>query len=380
MVSKKRNQLLSRLQQPSFSIIAIAFLQFLFIAGFHYYNINSSSSIEKHRQAETQGMIPTKSKSSRHHLSYEQLQAKHHLLGNVFVCITGQRQRLELHNKIKMIFNPLREAGYEPHVALLLTDEEEARYTNTFVNQFPPVFDSLEQAHNFLIDQGFHVTTQERGPIVQPSHPLINKAYQESMRHHPERTGRIIIHGRQFHTLSKCGEEMANSIQSDSNYVQQYDFSIRLREDIGLTSPLQVNALYQSLYTSSNQNNNNRTVIVSDCRSHGGMNDRMAIVSREASYQYFHGPFIHWYTKALVKGKVQNPESYLLSTYETSSRIRVLHLPILRFVVKLEPTRDGSLVLLEHEEKTICPKFILLPWLTRARSTVARLRQRFWAS
>ena len=46
-----------------------------------------------------------------------------------FVCITGQLERLELDNKINSVLFPLRAAGYEPDIALVL-DDSSLRVTN----------------------------------------------------------------------------------------------------------------------------------------------------------------------------------------------------------------------------------------------------------
>jgi hypothetical protein len=282
-----------------------------------------------------------------------------------YVCITGQIQRLELHNKIKTILLPLRKAGFDPYIALMLTDSEASRFTNGG-NRFPQAFDNYTHARNFLTNQGFHVTNDQ--PIVQPDPEtiMLNDEYQKRVlksSQGPKNLSnekhliRVKNHMLQFHTMTQCGKEMTRELRT-------YDLVVRIREDVGLTDPLHFQEIYNELHPLSRSDSipkqaTNRTMMFPDCRCHGGVNDRMAIATPAASYEYFHAPFINVYTQPLHEN-IHNPETYLRYTY-LASGLHLIPSKLLRYVVKLEPTQDGTLVLKSNERKTFCGDKSLLP-------------------
>lgn len=293
--------------------------------------------------------------------------------GRVFVCITGQVQRLVPTRIKETILEPLRQKGYEVDIALIVS---EGRSHSTNGREGLRMFDTYQNSSRFFSSSGFSVVTDSS--ITQPDHPIVPPNYLRLMDKvkmtESWQRARVQNHARQFETLTKCYDALLltterrynANISFESSPTKYYDFSIRLREDVSLQEPLDVDKLLPLLYPSSTSG---ETVLGTDCRIHGGMNDRMALVSREAIKNYYEGPW-KFFSQAdpdlnstSFKHSVHNPESFLYYVYKTRLNMTVVRTPKLRGIIKYTIRNDGTqehpnlvVVPAPLEDNEMCPK------------------------
>jgi len=281
-----------------------------------------------------------------------------------FVCITGQVNRLELDNKIGAVLNPLRQAGYEPDIALVLDDSSSTPHVTNdqkvkvdYTHQ--PAFASFSEAADALRDMDFNVVTDS--PYVQVAEPILNEQYVSQLQQkdgmtdeqHRDRSKNNI---RMMESWGRCYDEMT----ADSQRSMEYDIVVRVREDAGFIEALDVDFLVEKLTengpeqddeSSSTGKSSNRVVISNGCRQSHGMNDKFAVVSRDAAESYFHSPLRYYYTKPLDP-KVISSESFIYYTY-LAEGLTVLKPPEIRSVVKVITDENGNTLLFPGEKKTL---------------------------
>lgn len=273
---------------------------------------------------------------------------EHTSLRRSFVCITGQLERLELDNKINSVLFPLRAAGYEPDVALVL-DDSSLRVTNDVGPKgvdfdYAPVYTAFDDAVQDLRDLNFHVITDS--PYIQAVDPIVNEEYVQhlqqkagmSYEQHRERSKNNI---RMMESWQQCYAEMMANVERSTTY----DLVIRVREDAGFLEALDIDFLTQELAKSS------RTVISNGCRTSHGMNDKAAIVTRDAARSYFLSPLQYYYTRP-IHDNVVSSESFIYYVYQAEGLL-LLKPPEIRSVVKLVTDRDGNTKLFPGEKKTL---------------------------
>jgi hypothetical protein len=296
--------------------------------------------------------------------------------GRVFVCITGQVKRLVPMHIKETILQPLLNQGYEVDIALVLS--EGAAYSTNGKRGSLSLLDTYQNASDFFSSRGFSVVTNSSA--TQPEHQIVPPNYLRLMdktyMSESWQRARVENHARQFETLTKCYDALRLNVEkryhanisSDSTSfpTKYYDFSIRLREDVSLQEPLGINELLPLLYPGAALE---ETVVGTDCRTHGGINDRMALVSREAMQNYYEGPWEFFsqldfdLNGTSSKHNVHNPESFLYYVYKTRLNMTVVRTPKLRGVIKYTVRNNGSrehpnlvVVPAPNENNTICPK------------------------
>lgn len=265
-----------------------------------------------------------------------------------FVCITGQLERLELDNKIGSVLGPLRAAGYEPDVALVL-DDSSLRVTNAVGPKgvdfaYAPAYGSFANAVDTLRDLDFRVVTDS--PYIQSADPIINERYVQtlqqkagmSIEQHRERSKNNV---RMMESWQQCYAEMMSDIERSMTY----DVIVRVREDGGFLEALDIEFLMRELGKAP------RTVISNGCRTSHGMNDKAAIVSRDAARSYFLSPLQYYYTKP-ISDNVVSSESFIYYTY-LEEKLSLLQPPEIRSVVKLVTDENGNTKLFPGEKKTL---------------------------
>ena len=273
---------------------------------------------------------------------------KHNSSRRSFVCITGQLERLELDNKINSVLFPLRAAGFEPDVALVL-DDSSLRVTNDVGPKgvdfdYAPVYTVFDDAVRDLQDLDFHVVTDS--PYIQAADPIVNEEYVQHLQQkagmtyeqHRERSKNNI---RMMESWQQCYAEMMADIERSASY----DIVVRVREDAGFLEALDIDFLRKELAKSP------RTVISNGCRTSHGMNDKAAVVSRDAARSYFLSPLQYYYTRP-IHDNVVSSESFIYSTYQEEGLL-LLKPPEIRSVVKLVTDRDGNTKLFPGEKKTL---------------------------
>ena len=214
-----------------------------------------------------------------------------------FVCITGQLGRLEMENKIRTLIAPLQENGYEVGVALVL-----ARGQAHFTHGSKPEerYDS-EQAVMALLE-GLPAVRVLNGPNflykakIHPKPPQIHvdKLLKNDSKHAFERVyERAQNHVRMFESYKRCWDierEDAHLHRQEEYPPPQFDVYFRLREDIGFREPFNI-TLVNEFVEFSRSETKPRVMLVSDCRSWRGINDRMAMVSKYAAEDFFYSPY-----------------------------------------------------------------------------------------
>ena len=94
----------------------------------------------------------------------------------------------------------------------------------------------------------------------------------------------------------------------------------------------------------------------SDCRTHGGINDRFAWVSPQAALLYFQIPLATMTGQLAISKQTKNPESFLLYSY-LGANITVRVTPKLRGLMKLVISSKSTTKFNDGElEKRFCPE------------------------
>eukprot|EP00978_Attheya_sp_CCMP212_P023532 scaffold72368_cov61-Attheya_sp.AAC.5 len=248
-----------------------------------------------------------------------------------FVCITGQVARIELELKVQNLLNPLREAGFSPDVALILSDNNEEIFASKRdENVTQPLFASYKDTKKFLEEKDFNVVTNT--PYIQTENPIINKDYKKDLDR-PRVHIRARNHARMFAALVPCYSEM---IQASKQMGSDYAVVIRIREDHAFTKPFNIHTVFDELTS------NSRTVMTSSCGGYDGMNDRFAILTSDAAYDYFVGPILSYYTKPLHE-KFRNAETFFYYTY-LSLKLKVIRSPKIFHLQKFRIFNGGAVI------------------------------------
>ena len=276
-----------------------------------------------------------------------------------FVCITGQLGRLELENKIGSVLGPLRAAGYEPDVALIIDDSATAPhvtnnykfgldYSTTITSAFP----SFQAAVSYLReDYGFQVLTDQ--PYEQVAEPILNEQYIAQLHHKKEMTDedhldRARNNIRMLETWAQCHAAMVADLERASTY----EIVIRIREDVGFIEEMDVQAAVVDLKSKNGHTMKPPPTIISNgCRQNHGMNDKWAILSPDAAKVYFMAPFHHYYARPM-DGRMQSTETETYFTY-LQEGLRVLQGPRVRHVVKLVTDENGRTRLFPEEKSKL---------------------------
>jgi len=262
-----------------------------------------------------------------------------------FVCITGQVSRLELDYKVRTLLNPIRAAGFIPDVALVLSESaaNETYWTkprHIIEGGHVPRFSSCEEAADNLRRLGVHVITEQ--PYTQSEHPVVRDEYLEMMKlKTPDREKKIQQRAqsniRMLGGWSQCYKEMISSSE-------KYDFGVRIRDDHGFTRALDIPDVLSDLKPF--------TVMSTDCQIHSGMNDRFAIFSPDAAYDYFVGPLLYFYMGRLNE-TVRNTESLIKHAY-LQANLTIMNSPKIRGLEKIQTNANGTSVVYVDDDSTKC--------------------------
>jgi hypothetical protein len=283
----------------------------------------------------------------------------------VYVCITGQVERLLLPIKISSVLEPLQQAGYEIDIALMLT-EGTSYFSNVHMTS-KPEWASWLNAARYLRQEGYNVIND--APITTDPSPSVPAKYVEQLDRKltlDRQRKRAQNHARQFESLTYCNDAIN----------KEYDFIIRLREDVGLEPPLNVSGVESILYEDLHHNKTKSKIIMtSDCRSWAGMNDRMAIVTPDIAEGFFNGPFqsFDFLAQKEEKGNasngnnivnktpsslllssldgVSNTETFIYTTYTALFDARVIQTPVLERIVKYTTDFNGTVVKAHSEDE-----------------------------
>lgn len=243
----------------------------------------------------------------------------------IFVCITGQLQRLELQNKFRTLIQPMKKAGYGVDLALVLSSGD-ATYQLRKVRKQKPhssSFSSPEEVLEF-INKRARVLNPQNLTYTKPVNHPVNPQYlyhRAVLKKSPK-----IKTKQTFPAVWSVVEEalqrsLANTIMMESytrcwNWAQQsgesYKWYVRIRDDVGFKKPLIPKKTYDKIKGTS-------SLMTSIANTNGGMNDRMAIVGPKAANCYFNIPYIKMFDGSYLDDGMKNTESFFQRQYWSNS-------------------------------------------------------------
>ena len=219
------------------------------------------------------------------------------------ILITGQKTRLELSSKIKNMIAPLCEnQRYDVSVVLSLSETQNFTNKDKYHSKFKYDLCNIEKE----LDTIPYYMNNIKYPELN-----INQQLCSQLDHQGK--GLLYIqqrsknHVRQFYTLSNSW-----SIIKELNP----DILIRLREDVYLPTSFKLSKYYKVLRTISSRTHSKKLICTPDDNSWGGINDRLAFVSKKAIPVYLTKPFeVYKSYNNNYNRKFNNPEQFLKAVY-----------------------------------------------------------------
>ena len=217
----------------------------------------------------------------------------------VVLLITGQKSRLELLSKTKNIIKPLSN-NFDVSVVLSLSKTN--NYTNRWkykkglLNLNCDIGKKLEKFTFYINNINY--------PNLKVNRKIISMLDKKGMSRR-ERINRGLNHVRQYYTLFNSWP-IIKKINPD--------FLIRIRDDAFFKKPI-------NTIINLSKNNNlmfpKKSIITSIYNMHRGINDKFAIVSKEAIKIYLTKPFIVYYNfnNILGKNRISNCEQFIKKVY-----------------------------------------------------------------
>ena len=231
---------------------------------------------------------------------------------NVYICITGQLSRLELHNKIKHLFSPLHELGYSLNIGLVLSES-----TPQFSNKNNGAKMILKASTERVILELENVPGVREVRHFKPDFKDLqfNPKYDQNLgnytimgpnglEHVNYLDNQLILaanNARQFRTLQYCNRWP----KLDTNM----DFLIRLREDV-LIYKLDLSDILSMVQQGA--------VVTSKCDAWRGINDKLAFASSTRASDFFNIPYQEYLIFDYKKHRVQklNAETFYKIAYK----------------------------------------------------------------
>ena len=217
-----------------------------------------------------------------------------------YVCITGQLSRLELHNKIQYLLNPLHALGYTLFIGLALS-EEPPKYSNNNsgsklilkksirevvrelykvkgvkqVKHFPPNFDHLSFNPKYDKFLGNYTIRDENNILIHKNY-LSNQAEL------------AVNNARQFKTLQHCNNWPNLNLETE--------IIIRVREDV-LIHTINLPHILRLVREGA--------IVTSKCDQWRGINDKIAFAPSVRSSEFFNIPYKEYLLFDNTKYKVE---------------------------------------------------------------------------
>ena len=214
---------------------------------------------------------------------------------NVYVCITGQLSRLELHNKINKLFIPLHNRGYHLFIGLaLITDT--ALYVNSNSGDKMRLYDSIAQVQQTLLNVSGVVKVKHFSQIDNLGDLYFNNNYQKSLGYVNTST-RVELHARQYRVLQHC---------NNPEMFKTSSFFVRLRED-AFIDRIQLDPIIRKAKRGA--------VITTACDAWWGMNDKMAFGPISRATDFFLLPYQYYVSLKKIIDNF-NPEQLYRNSYE----------------------------------------------------------------
>ncbi|MEL6660235.1 MAG: hypothetical protein AAFR36_27465 [Bacteroidota bacterium] len=263
----------------------------------------------------------------------------------VFVCITGQVQRLILREKIATVFQPLQEAGCDLDIALVVS-EGLASFVNGFEGKGKAgnEVETWEQAADLLKD--YNVLPYRIPPLTATLERMNNTFYERNLNKRRGRLDKAYLHMKQMETISHCMDAVPRD--------QDYAFHLRIRDDVALAPPLNATRVLGRFLE-----NTRPTIMASDCNTWHGMNDRFALVTSDAAEAYYRLPYEGLANNDTIPIRTRynvNAERFYYELYKRAN-ITVLPFQGLRNVFKVYWIPQTQSVAISRRDKYLyrCP-------------------------
>lgn len=251
--------------------------------------------------------------------------------GRAFVCITGQLPRLDLENKLQNLILPwIQENQIHIDIALVLSDSD-----NHSINRagdrkqkFFSMDDVLSYLHKQTSSVRDYVSILNTELDIQSIKPILNIQYMDHRGNGTKQTldelkHRVRNHIRQFESMAKCQRLLSRQLalkNPSTIHSYYYDIVHRIRDDVGYYERVSYTKIHSALYSSSSSSSSSKsslmTLLVPECESHGGINDRGAFTTQYASYDYFVHPILSMYLGGELPSDVVNTERFLKYYYD----------------------------------------------------------------
>lgn len=204
---------------------------------------------------------------------YNASQPHNHLNNSfVFVCITGQLSRLELHNKIRKLFLPLHHRGYKLYIGLALDNTNTSHYTNKDNGDQMQLYTSISQVQKTLLDvKGVFNVRHFHNSSDMENLPF-NSYYQKSLTN--KSSSYVNRTAAQFKVLQHCNHW--------SRAASRSAFFVRMREDTFIDH-IDLDPIIKLA--------RNGSVVTTACDAWRGMNDKMAFGPSSRAKEFFLFPF-----------------------------------------------------------------------------------------
>jgi len=225
----------------------------------------------------------------------------------LLMCITGQRERLELKSKIRNFIQPNVNKGHVVDVVTILDNRKNAK----FVNKAPSLIETTATNDTSLLLQSVHNLHQIS--FRQPDNPLPVSWYIEALDKSTSmnETERMQGHVRQYLTMERCYDEM---LTLEFKNQKRYDEIFRLREDTVLLAP--INPLHEQAEPIPDY-------LVNECDCwYNGTNDKGALMLRRVAKTHFRGFRTALYLdKSILDStvRIRNPETFTLSILQKAN-------------------------------------------------------------
>jgi hypothetical protein len=236
-----------------------------------------------------------------------------------FVCITGQLSRLEMDSKFEHLFLPLQEIGFQVDVAFALSAGSlvfsNPRKVKVHKNDMAPAFGNETSLLSYMKAHNLGVVSKKGFAYESVSDPHTNRQYEKQLEPKSQnatkkeiqigKAVRTVNHARMYDSYQRCMRDIDQKTLQGS-----YDLVVRLREDSSFPVPVR-----SKLFTDLPRN----TIVSSDCRVWGGMNDRFAIAAPDAGAKLFTLPNQVFTGQSMFPTRIKNSERFLKFAYSNAS-------------------------------------------------------------
>lgn len=214
----------------------------------------------------------------------------------IVILITGQKKRLELSSKIKNIIIPL---STKYNIVVVLSLSESNNFTNKYKYKKDFKYNLCE------IEKELDTIKYYINNVVYPEFTLndtLVSMLDKKNRGKEFIKKRAMNHVRQYYTLYNSW-----SIVKKINP----DILIRIRDDATLSTPLTLTEFNKSIYSK-------KCIITPIEENWGGINDKLAIVFKDAIESYLNKPLELYNSTKNFKKIINNPEQFLKYVYSIS--------------------------------------------------------------